>query len=118
MSQRDTLVARAIVAYEIGELGRGTSPLPSLTTQRIVDKYGMQWGRFTPSDYLTPSADRARQLVRNELNRAFRNGQLAKLRDENLKKVREGSNVVYITNERSRERFKLLQCMGYVREVA
>ena len=74
--QHDTLVARAIVEHEIGCLrnGGGAVPqdgsTPSLTAARIVDAYGLRWGRFATH------AHRAEQLVRKALNVAWYRGAL------------------------------------------
>lgn len=90
------------MAYEVGLLRgwRTSAPLPTLTTDCIVEKYGLSWGRYDArDDFGVPFAgqSRARQNVRNELNRAFRLGELCKLRDSATgKKVRRGKSIVFV----------------------
>lgn len=122
VSQRETLVARAIVAYEIGLLRErsASTPLPRLTTDYIVEKYGLQWGQYlAKTNPITWRASRARQNVRNELNRAFRNHDLCKLRDNATgKKVREGTNVVFVRSGTMYSELRLLGKQGCHKEWA
>lgn len=68
---RRTLIARAIVGHEIGQLGRGFGLAPLfLLLDDLVSKYGNGWG----DGY-------ERRLLRNELNLAVRDGRLRKLRE-------------------------------------
>ena len=83
--QRYTLVARAIVNYEIALLrgavadGGGRSLDEALTVPGIVGKYGLQWGAYHHGDDAPPRAD---QLIRNELNRAREQGLIRYAQDE------------------------------------
>lgn len=76
MKQSDTLVARAIVGYEVDRLARGggESPLPTVSAATIIAKYKLDWGLYGVTDRYTYS--RAAQLLRNELNTACREGRL------------------------------------------
>lgn len=105
MSQRETLVARAIVAYEIGLLraGRASTPCPQVTTASICEKYGLHWGvyqtdyRWVNNHRSAEGGLRAPQNVRNELNAAFRRSELCKLRDVDTgKKVRQDQHLVFV----------------------
>lgn len=90
MSQKETLVARAIVAHEVAQMRerRASTPLPRVTTDRIVEKYGPWWDRLL-----------GQQNVRKGLNAAFRRGELVKLRDlDSGRKLREERCVVFTTS--------------------
>lgn len=72
--QSDTLVARAIVGYEI-ERGGGQI----LTVPLVAKRYKLEWGLY--HDHRDHASPRAHQLLRNELNRAVDDGRLRRLPD-------------------------------------
>ena len=100
--QRYTLVARAIVHYEIELLGaaakQGGGGLLTLTVPDIVGKYGLEWGAYHRGDDAPPRAD---QLIRNELNRAVSEGLLQRAEDEFGLPVRNGRWLVYVLPQES-----------------
>lgn len=78
--QRYTLVARAIVGYEIE---RGSERI--LTVPLLREKYGLDWGLYSAQG--PPRAD---QLLRNELNVAVRECRLTRLEE------RDGQWIQYV----------------------
>lgn len=95
--QYDQLVARAIVQHEVACIrsGKGAvhkdGPLPTLTVQRIMDAYGLEWSAYTDRK----ARGRAEQLIRNCLNEAWHDGLLAKKAREDGSPMRQGVWVLY-----------------------
>jgi len=111
MNQR--AIARAIVSYEGVGLIIAQLPRPngdryaSITCDEIVEEYQLDWGNYATTDgrayddfgfgWATNTGQpRALQVIRNELNRQFKEGILNKVQTLDGKVLRRGRNVVYV----------------------
>jgi len=108
MNQR--AIARAIVSYEGVGLITARLPRPngdryaSITCAEIVEEYQLDWGNYQSTAPDTNGDDWdistgqpcALQVIRNELNRQFKEGILNKVQTLDGKVLRRGRNVVYV----------------------
>ena len=100
MNQR--AIARAIVSYEGVGLIVAQLPRPngdryaSITCDEIVEEYQLDWGNYQCEHSHQGGQPRALQVIRNELNRQFKEGILNRVQTLDGKVLRRGRNVVYV----------------------